>query len=258
MKMYSVNADALAASMASLLEDAGMLEKQASDEAANTELDALAGSLITVADQLDQAGLEEAAARVDQAVSDISEHLPKCPNCAAPEGELTVEPAVIAQASATTLIRLADRFDAMGHKKIVHSIDGALAALAGKKKKDEDEEKDEKNGKNGKGKKKGKDKCECDCKKCENDKHCAKCGCESDSKKKLSKRAAPPASALLQSVVTELKAIEGGLTRLSLTAGLAKQLRDAIRLHVSDLGRAIKKLDPKHPGVSFLGEGFLD
>lgn len=179
MKMYSVNADALAASMASLLEDAGMLEKQASDEAANTELDALAGSLLTVADQLDQAGLEEAAVHVDQAVAGVAEHLPKCPNCSDPEGELTVEPAVIAQASATTLIRLADRFDAMGHEKIARSIDGALAVLAGKKKdekKDKDEEKEDKK-KDKKGKKKEAEECPCGCKVCKKgSKHCKKCG----------------------------------------------------------------------------------
>jgi len=158
MKMYSTNSDALATRMAGLLEEAGILEKQASDEM-GTELDALASSLLVVADQLDQAGLEEAASYVDQAVSDVAQHLPKCPDCAVPEGNLSVEPSVIAQASVTTLIRLADRFDAIGHEKIARSIDGALTVLAGKKEKKDDS-------------------CPCGCKACKKgNKHCKKCGC---------------------------------------------------------------------------------
>lgn len=238
MKMYSENADALAASMASLLEEAGMLEKQASDEEVSTELDALAGSLLTVADQLDQAGMEEAAARVDQAVADVAEYLPKCPDCPASEGEFAVEPRVIAQASATTLIRLADRFDAMDHEKIVRSIDGALAVLAGKKK-DKDEGEDEKKEKSKKAK------CECDCKKCKANKHCAKCDCEPESKKKLNKEAAAT-DAQIKSLLDGLKGLEGRLSKYSNQAqDVWKRVLWQEALY---LGKLIRSVDQSHLG----------
>lgn len=134
-----------AAKMSDLLRDAGVIERRASDRRME-ELDALAGSLVAVADQLDAAGFSEAAASLDAAMEAVAKHMPECPkgeghcpgcscgcaHCPCPsEKEASgIEPALVAKASAITLIRLADRFDALGTEDVASGIDSALDVLA--------------------------------------------------------------------------------------------------------------------------------
>jgi len=139
-----------AAKMSDLLREAGVIKRRASDQRME-ELDALAGSLVAVADQLDAAGFSEAAASLDAALEAVAKHMPACPkgdghcpgctcgcaHCPCPpekdekdEKKAEIEPALVAKASAITLIRLADRFDALGTEDVASGIDGALDVLA--------------------------------------------------------------------------------------------------------------------------------
>lgn len=135
-----------AAQMASLLQEAGVIEKKASDKKAE-ELDALAGSILAVADQLDAAGMEEAASRLGSALEAVAKHMPKCPkgdghcpgcncgcaHCPCPQekkAHLDADPSLIVKAASATLIRLADRFDTLGYEDVASGIDGALTAIA--------------------------------------------------------------------------------------------------------------------------------
>ena len=121
------NADEILVKMASLLEDAGVLEKTASPES-TPELNAIAGSIMSIADQLDMAGADVAATRLDAALAKMAEV-----GCMPEVKEAASEPAgdkdVVLKAAATTLIRIADKLDAM-ELDAAADIDRALMALA--------------------------------------------------------------------------------------------------------------------------------
>lgn len=120
------NADEILVKMASLLEDAGVLEKTASPENA-PELNAIAGSIMSIADQLDMAGADVAATRLDAALSKMAEVgcMPEIKAAGEPAGDKDV----VLKAAATTLIRIADKLDAM-ELDAAADIDRALMALA--------------------------------------------------------------------------------------------------------------------------------
>lgn len=121
------NADEILVKMASLLEDAGVLEKTASPESA-PELDAIAGSIMSIADQLDMAGETVAAERLDAALAKMAEAgcMPEVKEAAS---EAAGDKDVVLKAAATTLIRIADKLDALELDAAV-DVDRALMALA--------------------------------------------------------------------------------------------------------------------------------
>jgi hypothetical protein len=122
------NADEILVKMASLLEDAGVLEKTAAPES-TPELDAIAGSIMSIADQLDMAGADVAAARLDAALGRMAEV-----GCKPEIKDAAEQPAgdkdVVLKAAATTLIRIADKLDEL-EMAAAADIDRALMALAG-------------------------------------------------------------------------------------------------------------------------------
>lgn len=129
--MRAQNPEEILVKMASLLEEAGVLEQTTSSEE-NTELNAMAGSIMAIADQLDSAGAEIAAARLDDALGKLAET-----GCQ-PQGTAIIardskgmEKDIVLKAAATTLIRISDRLDELDIKA-ARDIDRALAALAGK------------------------------------------------------------------------------------------------------------------------------
>ena len=119
------NADEILVKMASLLEDAGVLEKTASES--TPELNAIAGSIMSIADQLDMAGADVAATRLDAALAKMAEVgcMPEVKAAGEPAGDKDV----VMKAAATTLIRIADKLDAM-ELDAAADIDRALMALA--------------------------------------------------------------------------------------------------------------------------------
>jgi hypothetical protein len=128
MIMRVQNADDILVKMASLLQDAGVLEKTAAPES-TPELDAIAGSIMSIADQLDMAGAGVAAERLDTALARMAEA-----GCSPDIREAAAEPAgdraVVLKAAATTLIRIADRLDEL-EMAAANDIDRALTALSG-------------------------------------------------------------------------------------------------------------------------------
>jgi hypothetical protein len=120
------NAEEILVKMASLLQDAGVLEKTASRD--TQELDAIAGSIMFIADQLDMTGASAAASRLDAALAKMAEA-----GCS-PDIEKSAEPvedkAMILKAAATALIRIADRLDEL-EMGAAEDVDLALTALAG-------------------------------------------------------------------------------------------------------------------------------
>ena len=129
--MRAQNPEEILVKMASLLEEAGVLEKTASSEE-NTELNAMAGSIMAIADQLDSAGAEFAAARLDDALGKLAET-----GCQPREMETIaqasegVDTDIVLKAAATTLIRISDRLDELDIEA-ARDVDRALAALAGR------------------------------------------------------------------------------------------------------------------------------
>lgn len=126
--MRTQNPEEILVKMASLLEEAGVLEKTASSEE-NAELNAMAGSIMAIADQLDIAGAAAAATRLDDALGKLAEVgcRPELPEVKA-DAEANRD--VVLKAAATTLIRIADRLDEM-EIDAVRDLDCALAAMAG-------------------------------------------------------------------------------------------------------------------------------
>jgi len=123
-----MNAETIALEMNRLLQDVGMIRKSASDLEAE-EGRVLATSLLQVADQMDGAGAEEAASHADKALAQLAED-GIAPISADMPPKLELEAGLVLKAAAATLIRLSDRFDAMGNDAVSDEIDKALTSLA--------------------------------------------------------------------------------------------------------------------------------
>lgn len=121
------NPEEILVKMASLLKEAGVLEQEKTTGAA--ELNAMAGSIMVIADQLDRAGAEIAASRLDDALGRLAEagcrpDMPELDNAEADRN-------IVLKAATTTLIRIADRLDDL-EATAAQDVDRALAALAGR------------------------------------------------------------------------------------------------------------------------------
>jgi hypothetical protein len=128
-RRQDMSAETIALKMNSLLQEAGVIEKAASNLEAE-EARVLATSLLQVADQMDRAGAEEAASHADSALSQLAED-GIAPISGVEVMASDIEPELLLKAASATLLRLSDRFDAMGKEAVADEIDKALGILAG-------------------------------------------------------------------------------------------------------------------------------
>ena len=95
----------------------------------DNELTGMAESLVRIADQLDLAGVQEAAAHLDSAVRNLADE-GVVPTLGDIPEKLEAERRIVLQAAAAALIRAADRLDTLKRNDLANDVDKAIFSLA--------------------------------------------------------------------------------------------------------------------------------